>query len=197
MNIRLLVALLADGHLLVEGAPGLAKTRAMTFQRAALLARDDNYLAANELGVLLTAAGHYEQATLLFHQVLAAEPNPVTQRNLAFVLRQLGDHLAADAHEHDARCLAQGMSRMVSPAGIVEWVEPQTLTTGATPPTPQVDTSQALAQPHPPQRPVQRFSPWKQIWREAQAWVNGPVRVAQRPPRPTAPRPAQPPAVWP
>jgi len=26
---RLLIALLADGHLLVEGAPGLAKTRAI------------------------------------------------------------------------------------------------------------------------------------------------------------------------
>ncbi|HPE74130.1 MAG TPA: AAA family ATPase, partial [Candidatus Competibacter sp.] len=29
LNTRLLIALLADGHLLVEGAPGLAKTTAI------------------------------------------------------------------------------------------------------------------------------------------------------------------------
>ncbi|HSX85036.1 MAG TPA: MoxR family ATPase, partial [Cellvibrio sp.] len=29
LNQRLLIALLADGHLLVEGAPGLAKTKAI------------------------------------------------------------------------------------------------------------------------------------------------------------------------
>ncbi len=29
LTLRLLIALLADGHLLVEGAPGLAKTRAI------------------------------------------------------------------------------------------------------------------------------------------------------------------------
>ena len=31
---RLLIALLADGHLLVEGAPGLAKTRAIHVAQA-------------------------------------------------------------------------------------------------------------------------------------------------------------------
>ena len=29
---RLLIALLSDGHLLVEGAPGLAKTKAVAFR---------------------------------------------------------------------------------------------------------------------------------------------------------------------
>ncbi|MCB1875597.1 MAG: MoxR family ATPase [Chromatiales bacterium] len=36
LNLRLLVALLADGHLLVEGAPGLAKTTAVKTLAAAL-----------------------------------------------------------------------------------------------------------------------------------------------------------------
>ena len=169
------------------GQHRLADTRAMTCQRAALLARDDNYLAANELGVLLTGAGHYGQAKLLFEQVLAAEPNPVTHRNLAFVARQLGEHHLADMHEVDARSLAEGTARVVSPAGIVEWVSPQTLVPGKVAqnaPQPHANSEAVVAGPE--SRPTTKHariqtSPWKQIWREAHAWVSGPVRVAQRP----------------
>ena len=79
---RLLVALLADGHLLVEGAPGLAKTTAVR----ALAARLDAGFARVQFTPDLVPAdltgsdvwrpqdGHFEfQPGPIFHQVLLAD----------------------------------------------------------------------------------------------------------------------------
>ncbi len=82
---RLLIALLADGHLLVEGAPGLAKTRAIrvlsegiegNFQRVQftpdLLPAD---LTGTEIYRPQNGSFHFQQGPLFHNMVLADEIN--------------------------------------------------------------------------------------------------------------------------
>ena len=82
---RLLIALLADGHLLVEGAPGLAKTRAIkvlsegiegNFQRVQftpdLLPAD---LTGTEIYRPQDGSFHFQQGPLFHNMVLADEIN--------------------------------------------------------------------------------------------------------------------------
>ncbi|RIK74290.1 MAG: hypothetical protein DCC67_16770 [Planctomycetota bacterium] len=101
-----------------------ADRRAFTLQQAALLARDDNHLAAHELGVLLAEAGHYRESEILLAQVAAREPNPVVFRNLARVQRKLGREQAAQGSDEQARMLAE---RDRSASGPVVWVAPEAL----------------------------------------------------------------------
>ena len=79
---RLIIALLADGHLLVEGAPGLAKTRAIKeladriqgeFQRIQFT---PDLLPADITGteIYLPASGDFKfQAGPLFNQIILAD----------------------------------------------------------------------------------------------------------------------------
>jgi MoxR-like ATPase len=82
---RLLIALLADGHLLVEGAPGLAKTRAIK-ELAASVEGDfhrvqftPDLLPADLTGTEIyrpqDGSFHFEQGPLFHHLVLADEIN--------------------------------------------------------------------------------------------------------------------------
>src|SRR5688500_9598092 len=79
---RLLIALLADGHLLVEGAPGLAKTTAIKALGAGLdadfhrLQFTPDLLPADLIGtdVFRTAEGRFEfQPGPMFHNLLLAD----------------------------------------------------------------------------------------------------------------------------
>ncbi len=82
---RLMIALLAEGHLLVEGAPGLAKTRAVNvfsevlegdFQRIQftpdLLPAD---ITGSEIFRPATATFHFQQGPLFHNLILADEIN--------------------------------------------------------------------------------------------------------------------------
>jgi MoxR-like ATPase len=82
---RLLIALLADGHLIVEGAPGLAKTRAInalskgievSFHRVQftpdLLPSD---ITGTEIYRPQTTSFHFEKGPLFHHLILADEIN--------------------------------------------------------------------------------------------------------------------------
>jgi hypothetical protein len=95
---------------------------AFALQQAALLARDDNHLAAHELGVLLAESGHYVESEHLLSQVATAQPHPVVFRNWARVQRKLGrEELAAMSEQH-ARTLAARQG-----SGVVTWVQPKAL----------------------------------------------------------------------
>jgi hypothetical protein len=83
-----------------------ADRRAFALQQAALLARDDNHLAAHELGVLLAETGHYIESEYLLNQVAAREPHPVVFRNLARVQRKLGHEQMAMASDRQAQTMA-------------------------------------------------------------------------------------------
>ena len=101
-----------------------ADRRAFALQQAALLARDDNHLAAHELGVLLAETGHYIESEHLLNQVAAREPHPVVFRNLARVQRKLGHEQLADASDRHARTMAAGSP--TNNNGII-WVPPAAL----------------------------------------------------------------------
>lgn len=110
-----------------------ADRQAFAYQQAALLARDDNHLAAHELGVLLAETGHYVESEHLLSQVASREPHPMVLRNLSRVQRRLGrDHLAV-VNERQAEALAAGRPS----GGSVVWVPPATLAQSADPLAPR------------------------------------------------------------
>jgi hypothetical protein len=99
----------------------LAQRRAFACQQAALLARNDNYMAAHELGVLLAESGHYQDAECVLRQVAERRTDRVVLQNLARVNRMLGQGELAARLERRAIALADGQSenassRVVSPA---------------------------------------------------------------------------------
>jgi MoxR-like ATPase len=99
---RLLIALLADGHLLVEGAPGLAKTTAIkelaarmesTFQRIQftpdLLPGD---LTGTDIYRPETGAFDFQPGPLFHNLVLADEVNRAPAKVQSALLEAMGEH---------------------------------------------------------------------------------------------------------
>jgi MoxR-like ATPase len=99
---RLLIALLADGHLLVEGAPGLAKTRAIKilcqgiegdFHRIQftpdLLPAD---LTGTEIYRPQQGSFHFQQGPLFHNLVLADEINRAPAKVQSALLEAMGEH---------------------------------------------------------------------------------------------------------
>jgi hypothetical protein len=99
----------------------LAIREAVAFQQAALLAHNENFMAAHELGVLLAETGHFHEAEHMLVQVAAERPNAVAFRNLARVQEALGNHTAAQLCQSEAARLA-GQGR--GPKPNVSWVSP-------------------------------------------------------------------------
>lgn len=100
----------------------LASREAVAFQQAALLAHNENFMAAHELGVLLAESGHFPEAQHLLVQVAAEQPNSVVFRNLARVQDALGNATDAQLCRNESTRLAQqGRGRQ----GNITWVSPQ------------------------------------------------------------------------
>jgi tetratricopeptide (TPR) repeat protein len=100
----------------------LATRRAVAFQQAALLAHNDNYLAAHELGLLLAETGHFPEAKHLLAQVVTQQPNVMVYRNLARIEEAMGDHAQAQLCRAEGERLAQ-LGR--GPQGNIAWVSKQ------------------------------------------------------------------------
>jgi tetratricopeptide (TPR) repeat protein len=111
----------------------LSERKAFALQQAALLARNDNHLAAHELGVLLAESGHYAEAEYLLNQVAVREPHPVVFRNLARVEQKLGHAQLAELSEQQAQYM---LSRGASANNGVVWVSPNALAQTGDPLTP-------------------------------------------------------------
>ena len=129
----------------------LADRRAVAYQQAALLAHNQNHLAAHELGVMLATSGHYHEANQLFQQVANREPNAVVLRNLARVQEKLGMQQEALANRDYARQLSQ---QGATGTNSVQWVSPEQFA-DATANTPRFKSGQApiaTAQLPPPQK---------------------------------------------
>jgi hypothetical protein len=103
-----------------------AGPKAMALHQAALLVDAGNYMAANELGVLLAKYGQYPQARAALIHSLNQTPLPAAWHNLAVVHHHLGeDELAARA-EQEARLLARrtdGREILGQQTGVV-WTDP-------------------------------------------------------------------------
>ncbi len=108
-----------------------AESKAMVFYQAALLVYAGNYMAANDLGVLLARSGSSADARTVLEYSLSLSPQPATWRNLAVVYRQLGQPALADRAGRQAAALEQAeLARRKTMAETanqtIRWVDPQT-----------------------------------------------------------------------
>ncbi len=139
----------------------LAQRHAIAFQQAALLAHNENHLAAHELATLLADAGHFVEAEQLLRQVAARDPNAVVLRNLALMQQKLG--LSQQAIASRAMANQQALNG-ASGTNNVQWVSPQEFSRsgGFAPSAPatRVATAAPVAPAQPairiPGRPAQR-----------------------------------------
>ena len=120
-------AALADDR--TAGLKG-AEPKAIVFYQAALLVYPLNYMASNDLGVLLARAGHYGEARIALVHSLSVQPHAVAWRNLAVVYRQLGQmDLALRAAQRwqslRNRELAGAAKAPSQPSPEVRWVTPE------------------------------------------------------------------------
>ncbi len=125
--------------------------KAMVFFQAALLVHPQNYLAANDLGVLLAKCGDSHQAEDVLKHSLSISQQSTGWNNLAMVYRQLGrPELARRANRLSAAArrtemgLRQGETAgRPTPANQasrrIQWVDPKTFaqTLGQSGPVPQ------------------------------------------------------------
>lgn len=123
-------------RLSTQGGDPYAERKSAVAYRAALLAHQDNYLAANELGVFLARAGRHEQALTLLSQ--AAEHNEApaaVYANLAMVQQQTGRVAQAkETRQRQERVASAAIaSGEVSRRHGVEWVAAEAFGGGAAP----------------------------------------------------------------
>lgn len=152
-------------HDTLAGKKGISGTtsapKAMVFYQAALLVFPENFMAANDLGVLLARSGNYSSARDMFEYSLSLCRQSTTWRNLVVVYRQLGQTALAERAEREAAMIEQAeiaRRRAASMAGNapVRWVDPRTLSrmSNGTPNSPGVaqPPAQAAGQPGKPSR---------------------------------------------
>jgi len=122
----------------------LAQRHAIAYQQAALLAHNQNHLAAHELGILLATSGHFSEAQQLLLQVAAREPNAIVFRNLARVQEKLGQPGPALANRDLARQLSQ---QGATGTNNIQWVSPDQFAQGGFP-APRYTTTQRTTTQH-------------------------------------------------
>ena len=108
-----------------------AKSKAMTCFQAALVAYPQNYMASNDLGVLLANSGRYEDARQILEGSAANFPHSATWHNLSVVYRELGmNQLSAQAEANQRSSLEQELAQRNarSPGASdprVVWISPE------------------------------------------------------------------------
>ena len=80
----------------------LDEGKAVVFYQSALVVDSQNFMAANELGVLLTRFGRWNDARTALEHAVAASGTPTTWRNLAVVCDKIGDQAKAVEARHQA-----------------------------------------------------------------------------------------------
>jgi tetratricopeptide (TPR) repeat protein len=100
--------------------------QAMVFYQSALAADERNYLAANELGVLMARYGQLQEARRLLVHSVSVQPHAEGWHNLSVVHQRLGETDLARRADHERQLLAQKSSATSAAAGSVAWVDPQT-----------------------------------------------------------------------
>ena len=144
--------------------------RATAMYAAALGARPDNHLAANELGVLLCRNGRIVEAVPLFMRTIDAAPSSLAYHNLAVAQRKLGLQVQAAANERESQRLAarERATGAVSQREGITWVsakemarvaQPASLApaiSAASPPTHAGSVHNAASPPSPNKSPWQR-----------------------------------------
>ncbi len=108
-----------------------AEPKAVVFYQASLLVCPQNYMSANDLGVVLAQGGCYAEArSALEHSVFISRQS-ASLGNLAVVYQQLGQPWLAEQARRQAesvrRVEVEGRrARQTSANGAVQWVDPRT-----------------------------------------------------------------------
>ena len=108
-----------------------ADAKAVVYFQASLLVYPKNYMAANDLGVLLAKSGRYSDARAMIEHSLSLCPQSTGWQNLAVIYRQLGDASKAQQANGYAFTLRQAEDarrRNLSATSndSVRWTDPQT-----------------------------------------------------------------------
>jgi tetratricopeptide (TPR) repeat protein len=142
----------AAGSTIVDG-----RSKARAFYEAALVAAPANFLAANDLAVLLAEEGRLEQSRDLLHDALRRSPQPAMWNNLAAVNERLGRADLAQLARQEALQLERRAAvapGSVLPTHNVAWLDPRsfaaTSRTGPeTAPSPAAVAAQPKTSPTP------------------------------------------------
>jgi hypothetical protein len=102
--------------------------RAMVFYQAALAVDGRNYLAANELGVLLARYGQLHDARRALLHSVSLRPHVEGWHNLAIVHERLGETELARLAENERKLLEEkpAPTAVAATGKQIEWVDPQT-----------------------------------------------------------------------
>jgi tetratricopeptide (TPR) repeat protein len=108
-----------------------AEPKAMVCFQAAMLVYPKNFMAANDLGVLLARCGNYSDARRMLEYSLSLSPQSATWHNLAVVYGQLDQRALARRADQQTAVLQQAeIARRRTSQGTannsVQWVDPQT-----------------------------------------------------------------------
>ena len=108
----------AAGHVSTSGRLDIAK--AIVYHRAALTSNPDNFMSANELGVLLARSGRLEDAKQLFKRSLRINSIPQAWINLAKVHARLGEQRLAQLAKSEYQRTIH--STIASDGRQIQWV---------------------------------------------------------------------------
>ncbi|MDA7951915.1 MAG: tetratricopeptide repeat protein, partial [Pirellulaceae bacterium] len=106
----------------------LNNPRRLLFYQAALATDKNNYLAANELGVLYTKLGNYNAAKETFLTSLASHPTPETWHNLKTLHKAHNEGALAQLAQQEESRLRQrlALAKTGKGAEAIAWVNRQT-----------------------------------------------------------------------
>jgi tetratricopeptide (TPR) repeat protein len=153
----------------------LGSPNAMAFYQAALQVDPQNYMASNELGVLMARYGDLEGAGLQFAHSISVKPQVETWHNLATVYRRMGQTERADqADQQREKLLAAQRAQPDTPMNAadlaarptVKWVDAETFAASSTPyefdkPTGNSKNAVAVAQKDSlGKRLISKLTPW-------------------------------------
>ena len=155
-------------------ANNLGEPKAIALQRAALMVDSNNFLAANELGVLLARYGRMNEAKQVLQHSVALSRRPETWYNLSIVHRNLGENAAAQQAYANYQVLAAGSGESSAPAsrgagGTIRWVDfqgfvrdsgPDELSTLATNPGRSANAAAASKIPSAAENPLGFIHSW-------------------------------------
>jgi tetratricopeptide (TPR) repeat protein len=100
--------------------------RAIVLYQAALAVDPANFLAANELGVLLARYGQWQDARRALVHSVSIRPHAEGWQNLALVHRQLGETELARLADNERQLIAgRPSARKAATSDEVRWIEPQ------------------------------------------------------------------------
>jgi len=113
-----------------DGAVLAGESKAVSFYQAALLVCPRNFMASNDLGVLLARCGRPAEARLALEHSVSLQQSASGWHNLATVYRQLGlgdrAFRATQLVERQKRVEALAQRGQMTPSGqVVQWVDAQ------------------------------------------------------------------------